>query len=206
MKHAKKMRLVECTDDNQPQHPVNSYTQNLKDEEISQPHTLQNMDKEMKNILADTTTDINLKCLLYHQVLQRYLGFIKRMRVDIFTPQTSSQEGLEPSSSEDFNTDHRTQRENRATSTPKKSSSRRQSLSELPIRIRNQILRRERRMREANNRAILSKSRSAAKNSTVLDEFLDDDDEDIYLSGDDDVSNTTFAGVVNGWAESNIQH
>lgn len=202
------MRLVECTDDNQSHHPVNSYTQILKDEEISSPHTLQNMDKEMKNILADTTTDINQKCLLYHQVLQRYLGFIKRMQVDSLTPPISSQGGLEPSSCEGFNADHESQREKRVTSTPKKSSSRRQSLSELPIRIRNQILRRERRMRELNNKVALSKSRSVARNSAVLDEFLDDDDDDVYLSGDDDddVSNTTLAGVVNGWAESNIQH
>lgn len=208
------MKLVEYTEDSQPQQPPNVYTRGFKDEDISAPHTLQNMDQEMKNILADTTTDINEKCLKYHQVLQRYLGFIKRMRHGghLSSENAYNESEKDPPSCATYSTvfsDQESRRfsggsgvEHRA-STPKIDSSK---FIELPIRIRNRILRRERA-----RRCLKKKETPSINSSATLMETMDDDDDDDYqdvLNTEDaegDSFITTSGAVVNGWVKSNIE-
>lgn len=224
------MRLVECVEENNQhqQHSQNIYIPNVRDEEISSPRPLQNMDNEMKKILADTTIDINQKCLLYHQVLQRYLGFIKRMHGGhIASSDTRDDEsGKDPSNCESFNSPSnargsrlagvRRASSRTATSTPKLTTPGRtanrtssttvfQSLSQLPIRIRKQILRREKRLQQLKKTPSLQ-STILSNDTTALTETFDDDDDDLYEDVIDEQSrNTTFGGVVNGWTESNIK-
>lgn len=124
------MRLVECMggEFHQEQAP-NICAPNIKDAEYSAPHALQNLDIEMGLILNDASTDIDQKWLLYHQALQRYLRFIKRMRYDeSLLPAVSEKD---PSACEPFNTVLRTREPprfssfrniTRHTSTPKKMS------------------------------------------------------------------------------------
>lgn len=210
------MRLVECTEDNQPQHPPNIHTYAIKDEEISSPHTLQNLDKEMNAILGDTTTNINQKCLLYHQVLQRYLGFIKRMR---HNEQTSlgnalDESGKDPSSCEEFNV-YKSRRfsipevASRHTSTPKANSSEHVSLLGLPIRVRKRLLRRQKLMQRRKNKRESSLSNdSAVLPETMYEDEDDDDDSDLYedvLNDDGEAHTTTSNTAVDGWVGSNIE-
>lgn len=217
MKHVKKMRLVECTEDNQNHHQQqlpNIHTYGVKDEEVSVPHTLQNLDKEMENILDDTTTDINEKWVLYHQVLQRYLGFIKRMRHDERAPPSPNlhdESEKDPSSSEAFNKSRRfsaVSGVNRPTSTPRPDSSESVSLSKLPIRIRKRILHKQQKLiRRLEQRTSSLRSMTSPNDSATVDD--DDDDDDLYedtLDDDDGKALTTASNtVVNGWTESNIK-
>lgn len=80
MKHTKKMQLVEYSEPNTQPPSVHANRHNVRDEDYPAPSPLQNLDNEMSLILSDATTDIEQKWALYHQALQRYLGFIKRMR------------------------------------------------------------------------------------------------------------------------------
>lgn len=72
------MQLVELAEPRRQ--PAINHPNNVRDEEYSQPRQLQQLDSEMSEILHDTATSIEEKWSLYHQALQRYLGFIKRMR------------------------------------------------------------------------------------------------------------------------------
>lgn len=105
MKHAKKMRLVECLEESPGQQKrVSGTTQNVKDEDYSKPQALQNLDFEMEAILNDTSTDTDQKWLLYNQVLQRYLGIIRRIRQGdrIYTGNSSIQSIRYPSTDNSF--------------------------------------------------------------------------------------------------------
>lgn len=209
------MRLVDYTEDNQQSHPPNTYSG--KDDEISSPHTLQNLDKEMNSILADTTTDINQKCLLYHQVLQRYLGFVKRMRHDEKTssPNVPDESEKDPASCEVFD-GYKSRRfsahigANRPTSTPKANSSKHVPVAELPIRIQKRLLRRQKLMHRLKKR----RGSSLLNDSTALPETMyedddDDDDDDLYedtLGTPGGAARTTSSNtVLDSWVKSNIE-
>lgn len=80
MKHTKKMQLVELGCLKTQDGCASSSFNNMRDENYSDPHTLQNMDNEMNLILNDSSVSPDQKWHLYNQALQRYLGFIKRLR------------------------------------------------------------------------------------------------------------------------------
>lgn len=221
MKYAKKMRLVECTDNQNELTEPNIRSTNLKDEDYSTPKALQNLDKEMETILNDTTTDINQKWLLYHQALQRYLGFIKRMHYGDYTSSTGVQAiaAENPANSNDPNSDldaqHNRAGVSRTTSTPK-NSSRHTTTLELPIRIRNRILRkRNRSLKKKIKRNILD-DRVAPTHFAAVDS--DDDDDDFYVDVDSRLASDVDGEggitersltketpvVVHGWSPVNI--
>lgn len=215
------MRLVEC-DENTTHQPSESKNTafNVRDEEYSTPRTMQNLDKEMETILNDTTTDIDQKWHLYHQALQRYLGFIKRMRHGDYTTSNNTQThtGLDRDvlSSDVFNSDSKSETVKHATSTPKKNSSKLTATFGLPIRIRKRLMRQAIRSRSCKNNKICSNTTAAID----LDDDDTDDDEsygsvnsgllasDIEGYDDDNVAMETVTNtpsvVVNGWAPSDI--
>lgn len=225
MKYAKKMRLVECLEgDHNQELETNSIPPNVKDEDYSSPAVLQNMDKEMRSILNESTSDTGQKWSLYHQVLQRYLGFIKRIRNGDYTPGLNSHDGREniPLSSEGFNSvlNGRESRRfspipiDRTTSTPKNTSkSIKRDLAPtgaLPIRIQKRLMRQ--RLRNQHSRAASTLSDSA----TLMDDDCEEEDyEDVFTTqpseANDADSNvapalTRSSGVVvNGWVKSNIE-
>lgn len=209
MKHVKKMRLVECSDTHQQQQPI-IQTPAIKDEEFTAPQTLQNLDQEMKNILNDTSTDINQKWFLYNQVLQRYLGFVRRMREGNGSIQGNTQEEHKHEIDwlhNDAPTNHHQSqiftgpKDTGSTSTPKKDISA-NDLALLPLRIRKQILRREKKKKMGKLRKSRNSSNaiSLLSDSPSLVETGEDDFHDV-----DDTLSTTLGAVVNGWVDSNIE-
>lgn len=221
------MRLVECLEGNHNQElEPNTYAPNVKDEDYSAPVALQNLDKEMRAILNESTSDTGQKWSLYHQVLQRYLGFIKRMRNGDFTPGLNSHNRTEtpPLSSEDFNTDlnsresQRSKTMSRTTSTPKKTSkSAKRSLAPtaaLPIRIQKRLLRQLQRSRHPRAASVLSDSATMTAGEQD-DDDCEDEFEDVFTTqspelDDPDSTITTpltrpSGVVVNGWAKSDIE-
>lgn len=201
------MRLVECSDTDQRQPPPLSYTQGIKDEEISSPHTLQTLDKEMQSILSDSATDINQKWGLYNQVLQRYLGFVKRIREGDCTSSgiTNDKYKNDRPSCADFDGQHSSPTF-QAMSTPKKNGNSSNITileSGLPIRIRKRILQKAERLKR-----LKKLSRSIPLLNDSIEENYDDDDdadEDPFRTVDGEGTLTSPpSAVVNGWAESNI--
>lgn len=222
MKFAKKMRLVECIDNDQNRSAEpNIHTINVKDEDYLTPKPLQNLDKEMETILNDTTTDINQKWTLYHQTLQRYLGLIKRMRYGDHNSSTDVHAiagGNTPSSTvlnNDLDEKHIRTGVSRTTSTPK-NNSKQATTPELPIRIRKRILRNRNQSLQKKTKRRISGDLVASMLYDVVDS--EDDDDNFYLdvnshlaSDIDDEGDTTpnsftkkTPTVVDGWSSSNI--
>lgn len=79
MKYAKKMRLVEC-DDNESEKTTHQqkYVYNLSEETFTKPSTFLDLDSTMRSILSREDITDNEKWLHYNQALQRYLFFIKQ--------------------------------------------------------------------------------------------------------------------------------
>lgn len=90
MKYAKKMRLIEITNENtqkvkydfddESKRKQEMETRTLKDDDFLEPHYLQILDGEMKKILDDATIMPPQKWILYRSILERYLGFVRRLR------------------------------------------------------------------------------------------------------------------------------
>lgn len=210
MKHTKKMRLVECSVDNHQEQIPNISTQNVKDEDYFKPRTLQNLDNEMETILSDTTTDIDRKWLLYHQALQRYLGFIKRMRQGGNSNTDNMQDSSELSRGSVFNTlsgDRESRRfSSHTSSTPKKNDTRLGAMglsrSTLPIRIQKQFVRQQQRM--ANSRKKKSSTlldMTMPSDSTTLRKLSDGDDEyddEEYDEYDGDETGDVYHDLIDG--------
>lgn len=225
------MRLVEYSEASQnEQQQTNILAHNVKDEDYSATHTLQNLDTEMKNILSDNATDINQKWMLYREVLQRYLGFIKRIRQGDCKPVTNALTHAEneksPSKCDLFNTVlNNSETTGLRSPTFGVSTPKNISISNLPIRIRKRILRHQQRAPKKKGmpaRTTAVSSDTTSPTMSGMDDDDDDDDEynDVYddvmgsqLSDADDDSGsatvktlTSSSGVVvNGWTKSNIK-
>lgn len=224
MKYTKKMRLVECSENNNSYSIEPTSTTFIKNEDYSTPRTLQSLDKEMESILNDDTIDIDQKWVLYHRVLQRYLTFIKRIRQGDLdssaNPRTESV--IEPLLSEDFKPDLNGQENRfsstkgvtRMTSTPK-NDSKHTFVPELPIRIQKRLIRQQKQIRHQ-KKVMRLRNENIPNVSSALEQGIEldneagenDEDDEYYYDYDDDSTTKTFTTptgtVVNGWTKSNI--
>lgn len=75
MKFAKKMKLVECREENTRAHPDKF---EVTDSFFLQPKIIQNLDKSMSEILFNNKLADNQKWAFYNQALQRYLHFARQ--------------------------------------------------------------------------------------------------------------------------------
>lgn len=75
MKYAKKMKLVECREENTHTRPDNFA---VSDSFFLQPKIIQNLDKSMSEILLNKNLADNEKWALYNQTLHRYLHFTRQ--------------------------------------------------------------------------------------------------------------------------------
>lgn len=82
MKYTKKMKLVECKDDEQTIQPKKN---DILDSVFVQPKTLQNLDSSMSEILFNKNLNDNQKWTLYNQILHRYLYFTKQYNPQYMT-------------------------------------------------------------------------------------------------------------------------
>lgn len=226
MKYTKKMRLVECSENNNSYSIEPTSTTFMKNEDYSAPRTLQSLDKEMESILNDDTIDIDQKWILYHQVLQRYLTFIKRIRQGDFdsSANSRSESAVKPLLSEDFKSDLIGQENRfssakgitRITSTPK-NDSKHALAPDLPIRIQKRLIRQQKQIRHQ-KKVMLLRNENIPNISSALEQGIeldndvgenDEDDDEYYYDYDDSTAKTftTPTGtVVNGWTKSNIMH
>lgn len=216
MKYAKKMRLVEFSEnDKQHDQPLTSC---IKDEEYHVPHALQSLDKEMEGILNDSTIDVDQKWLLYHQALQRYLGFIKRTRQSDYVNLTDTTAGRESSPPDNLNTAVDNQQPQRfsfsrsvshTTSTPKNDSEP-VIAYDLPIRIKKRLIHKQKQKHRLEKLLRKKLNNNISKESTPQMQTieLNDDDEFYDDEGDSDLKtfNTPTGVAVNGWTKSNIIH
>lgn len=228
------MRLVECLEgDEYREPPPNVTVHKIRDGDYAIPTALQNLDKEMETILNDTTTDIAQKWPLYHQALQRYLGFVKRMHNESHaTGDNISSESIKTAPAVEPLNASLTESESRrflsrrsvghVTSTPKNKSkleSVEQRLSTLPIRIKKRLMRQLKQQQQL-RQIRRKKDESDTSHSYVSDEeapasYTDADDgneivgelSSVYEDGENSMKifKSPSAAVVNGWQSSNIE-
>lgn len=79
MKHTKRMMLVEAPDETETNKPTSAIvSQNNDPQSYLRSNTIPNLDNELKQILDRRDIPDRQKWLLYNQILQRYLFFLKQ--------------------------------------------------------------------------------------------------------------------------------
>lgn len=101
MKYAKKMKLVDI-DDVSSQPAVHHHQTLLTDDKFASTCTLSTLDNSMNEILNRSDIDDGEKWILYNQILQRFLSYMKKTRLPN-VPNTSTGKDQRNGTPEQFN-------------------------------------------------------------------------------------------------------